>query len=339
MNTQDIIDAVAQKHGMNKKEATAFIKELFLLIEHTLEKDKTLKLKGFGTFKVIKVSARESVNVNTGERFTIQEHNKIGFIPDTQLRNLLNEPFAHLETVVLENADEKEDIPVQTESVNVNADERFTIQEHNKTGYMPDAELRNLLNEPFTHLETVVLEETAVLENADEKEVIPVQADTLQNSEEKNEENLKKHHSAAPSKKLSVFIACGIVIILSGSIILYMLSSGDEPQKETALPATAVMNETTEIPPVDIYSAEEDLRILTDASPVYPDSVNYIITGTKTTYTVKKGETLTRVSLRFYGTKDLWPYIQKHNHTKIKNPGIITPGMILTIPELKKKDE
>jgi nucleoid-associated protein YgaU len=83
---------------------------------------------------------------------------------------------------------------------------------------------------------------------------------------------------------------------------------------------------------------EEDLRIRNDTNPVNPDSINYTIIGTKTTYTVKKGETLTRVSLRFYGTKDLWPYIQKYNHTKIKNPGMITPGMILTIPELKKKD-
>ncbi|KAA6315377.1 DNA-binding protein HU, partial [termite gut metagenome] len=83
LNIQNIIDEVAQKHGMNKKETDAFIKELFLLIEHALEKDKIVKLKGFGTFKLINVDARESINVNTGERFTIQEHNKIGFIPET----------------------------------------------------------------------------------------------------------------------------------------------------------------------------------------------------------------------------------------------------------------
>jgi nucleoid DNA-binding protein len=262
LNTQDIIDALAQKHGINKKEAGAFIKELFLLIEHTLEKDKIVKLKGFGTFKIIKINARESVNVNTGERFTIQEHNKIGFVPDAELRNLLNEPFALFETVVLENTNEKEE----------------------------------------------------------------------------NAENRNKHHSATPKKKLPVFIACGIAIILSGAIILYILSSGDEQPKETTPPAIPVSNNTTEIPPVDTYSMEEDLRIQNDTSPVNPDSVNYAIIGTKTTYAIKKGETLTKVSLRFYGTKDLWPYIQKHNHPKIKNPGMITPGMILTIPELKKKD-
>jgi nucleoid DNA-binding protein/nucleoid-associated protein YgaU len=303
LNTQDIIDALAQKHDMNKKEATTFIKELFLLIEHALEKDKIVKLKGLGVFKIIKINARESVNVNTGERFTIQEHNKIGFIPDTELRNLLNKPFAHFETVVLEDTTENEDVPVQKD----------TLQEDPK---------------------------------------------------EKTEEKLDKHNNNIPNKKLPVFITCGIAAILLGSIMVYRSLSGDKQLKETSLSAIAIINDTTEVPPVDRYSMkedvrilkdtnpvkpdtkvlpvdrysmEEDMRILKDTSPVKPDSVNYTIIGTKTTYTVKKGETLTKVSLRFYGTKDLWPYIQKYNHKKIKNPGAITPGMILTIPELKKK--
>ncbi|KAA6333100.1 hypothetical protein EZS27_018459, partial [termite gut metagenome] len=264
-----------------------------------------VKLKGFGTFKLINVDARESINVNTGERFTIQEHNKIGFIPETELRNLLNEPLSHLETVVLENVDEKENIPIQKHA------EDISVQTHTE-----DIPVQ-------THTED-----------------IPVQTHTHQESKEKNEETLYKYKNPAPKKKLPAFITCGIIaILLSGSIILYVISGDGEPQKKTALPTTTIINDTTEIPPIDIYTAEEDLRILNDTSPVHPDSVNYIITGTKTTYTVKKGETLTKVSLRFYGTKDLWPYIQKHNHSKIKNSGKIALGMILTIPELKKKEE
>jgi nucleoid DNA-binding protein len=300
LNTQDIIDALAQKHDMNKKEAAAFIKELFLLIEHALEKDKIVKLKGLGAFKIIKVNARESINVNTGERFTIQEHNKIGFIPDAELRNLLNKPFAHFETVVLENTSEKDDIPVQ----------KSTPQDF----------------------------ETVVPENTNEKDDIPVQKSTPQNSKEKIEESLNKRNNNTPNKK-SPFITCGIAAILLGCIILYMSLFGNGQLKKTALPATVISSDTTKISPVDRYSMEEDLRILKDTSLVNPDSISYTIIGTKTAYTIKKGETLTRVSLRFYGTKDLWPYIQKYNHSKIKNPGIIIPGMVLTIPELKKKDE
>ncbi|KAA6316988.1 DNA-binding protein HU, partial [termite gut metagenome] len=79
LNIPDLIDALAQKHSMNKKDATAFVKEVFLLIEHALDKDEIVKLKGLGTFKIIKVDTRESVNVNTGERFVIQGHSKITF--------------------------------------------------------------------------------------------------------------------------------------------------------------------------------------------------------------------------------------------------------------------
>lgn len=73
------------------------------------------------------------------------------------------------------------------------------------------------------------------------------------------------------------------------------------------------------------------------SQPVNPDSVNYEIVGTETTYTVKEGETLTRISLRFYGTKALWPYIVKHNADVLKNPNNVTSGTTLKIPKLIKK--
>ncbi len=64
------------------------------------------------------------------------------------------------------------------------------------------------------------------------------------------------------------------------------------------------------------------------STSVYLDSASYKITGTKTKYTVKEGETLTRVSLRFYGTKIMWPYIVKHNPDVIKNPNNVPYGTV-----------
>ena len=71
--------------------------------------------------------------------------------------------------------------------------------------------------------------------------------------------------------------------------------------------------------------------------PFEPDSVGYTIVGTETTYTIKEGETLTRVALRFYGTKALWPYIVKHNPGVIKNPDNVPYGTTIKIPKLAKK--
>ena len=69
---QNFIDLLSEKYGMDKKDADKFVKEFFLLIEEALEQDRSVKIKGFGTFKLVDVESRESVKVNTGERFQIQ---------------------------------------------------------------------------------------------------------------------------------------------------------------------------------------------------------------------------------------------------------------------------
>lgn len=98
---QNLVELLEEKHGMNKKDAELFIKGMFDLIEDALASEKFVKIKGLGTFKLTEVDSRESVNVNTGERFEIQGHTKISFTPDTIIRDLINKPFAHFETVIL----------------------------------------------------------------------------------------------------------------------------------------------------------------------------------------------------------------------------------------------
>ena len=112
---QDIIELLAEKHGMNKKDAEAFVKEIFDLIEEALASEKYVKVKGLGTFKLTEVESRESVNVNTGERFQIQGHNKISFTPDTTMKDLINKPFAHFETVILNENTQLEDTKIEME--------------------------------------------------------------------------------------------------------------------------------------------------------------------------------------------------------------------------------
>ena len=98
---------------MSKKDAELFVRSLFDLIEEALATEKYVKVKGFGTFKLTEVDSRESVNVNTGERIEIQGHTKVSFTPDTTMKDLINKPFAHFETVVLNDGVEFEDTPVE----------------------------------------------------------------------------------------------------------------------------------------------------------------------------------------------------------------------------------
>jgi nucleoid DNA-binding protein len=101
MTLSDIADALSKKRGMSKNDAEKFVTAIFDVINDGLHTEKVVKIKGLGSFKVLNVKERESVNVNTGERVIIGEHGKITFTPDSSLRDLVNKPFSQFETVVI----------------------------------------------------------------------------------------------------------------------------------------------------------------------------------------------------------------------------------------------
>ena len=98
---QDLSALLAERESLSPEQAEDFVRTFFELTEEGLLKDSFVKVTGFGTFKLVEVSERESVNINTGERFQISGHNKISFTPDGTLRELVNRPFAHFTTVTL----------------------------------------------------------------------------------------------------------------------------------------------------------------------------------------------------------------------------------------------
>ena len=110
LTIQDIAKVLSDRKGLSKNDASNFVNEMFAIIQQALERDMVVKVKGFGTFKIIDVDPRESVNVNTGERVLIEGHNKITFTPDQLLKEIVNKPFSQFETVVLnEGVDFAED--------------------------------------------------------------------------------------------------------------------------------------------------------------------------------------------------------------------------------------
>ena len=92
---------IQKKYSLSQKEADNFVSQMFEVISEALHTEKQVKIKGLGTFKVMSVSPRESVNVNTGERFVIEGRDKISFTPETSMRDRVNTPFSQFETVVL----------------------------------------------------------------------------------------------------------------------------------------------------------------------------------------------------------------------------------------------
>ena len=115
----DIASVLVQKNKLGTKESEDFVAAMFEVVRKGLEADLLAKVKGLGTFKIIEVEARESVNVNTGERVIIEGYSKITFTPDNTMKELVNKPFSQFETVILGDGvdiDALNDTPVEDTS-------------------------------------------------------------------------------------------------------------------------------------------------------------------------------------------------------------------------------
>ena len=119
---------LVKKNGISNDEALKFVTAIFDIVKEGLETDKLVKIKGFGTFKIIDVDPRESVNVNTGERVLINGHQKITFTPDSVMKEMVNRPFAQFETVVLYDGVDFSDID-KLSNINENIDKQEETQE------------------------------------------------------------------------------------------------------------------------------------------------------------------------------------------------------------------
>jgi len=107
---QELAKVLIDKKGLAPRQATEFATQMFSLILERLQQDEQVKIKGLGTFKIIRVEARESVSVRTGERVVIDSHDKVSFTPDALMKELVNRPFSQFETVMLNDGVEFADI-------------------------------------------------------------------------------------------------------------------------------------------------------------------------------------------------------------------------------------
>lgn len=347
LNTQDLIDLLMKRQGLERKEAELFIKEFFVLIEEGLEKDKIVKIKGLGTFKLIGVESRESVDVNTGERIEIRGHTKISFVPDVALRDIINKPFAHFETVVL-----NDNMDLDTENTPQEEGEAHTIE---------------VDEEPASNI--VVSEEqepTIVVQEKVSEEVEAVDSNVDDIVESTQEEVGEKKKETGSSNNNILILVVVLVTLLCVALLFFtyfsdIFSNSKKaklaPIQKTIIienhPIDSVINKDsvdtgiilepskaekeTSTPPITASSNRKKNMIPFSQIPVNPDSTSYEIVGTKLQHTVREGESLIRISYRYYGTKDLYPYLIMYNRSIINDPNLVPYGTKINIPELKKK--
>lgn len=420
---QNLLAALTEKSDKSDKDIEIFTQEFFQLIVEALEHEKYVKIKGLGTFKLIDVDSRESIDVNTGERIEIKSHTKISFTPDNALRDIINRPFAHFETVVLndnvvldntsienttdneeENITAIEDVSLPseyeetaTQEVSTNKEEELQYSHGGLKG-SEVIEKQDILSEnqqatqereiaqagkAFLPLENPVLYPKDINEKKEKSE----EHDRIEHQETEKIEteieqtgtcNLSAKPKSSSSYKVFITLIAIIIILCIGSIIyIYwpnteideyksnpttneqtINNSSDsiensETEEEKLASDTLQMSDSTKIqlqkgrdkktnaitlPQASNTSEKKTTQKSSKQEPAFtPDSVGYEIVGTETNYTIKDGDTLTKIALHFWGTKSLWPYIVKHNADIIKNPDNVPYGTTIKIPKLKKK--
>lgn len=108
-NIKDLARFLVEKHGIKLADAELFITLMTEIINEGVHRERQVKIKGLGTFKLTSVSSRESIDVNTGERIVIEGRDKLSFAPDNAMKELVNQPFSQFETIVVNDGVELED--------------------------------------------------------------------------------------------------------------------------------------------------------------------------------------------------------------------------------------
>ena len=189
ISLSDLAQRLAEKSGISLQDAELFIRKMFDVANEGLQSDKLVKMKWLGTFKVMAVKDRESVDVNTGERIIIEGRDKISFTPDNILKEIVNKPFAQFETVVVNDGVDFDEIDRKFE----NAEEDGSVSD-STLECVPDSE--NSSVESFVEQDSPAT--SGVIDFLDEENDAPVSDEMIVIGERLSQENVAEPEEKKP---------------------------------------------------------------------------------------------------------------------------------------------
>lgn len=189
ISLSDLAQCLAEKSGISLQDAELFIRKMFDVANEGLQSDKLVKMKWLGTFKVMAVKDRESVDVNTGERIIIEGRDKISFTPDNILKEIVNKPFAQFETVVVNDGVDFDEIDRKFE----NAEEDGSVFD-STLECVPDSDNSSL--ESFVEQDSPVT--SGVIDFLDEENDAPVSDEMIVIGERLSQENVAEPEEKKP---------------------------------------------------------------------------------------------------------------------------------------------
>lgn len=358
LTIQDIAKVLVEKSGLTQKEANKFATEMFSIIQQRLEEDELVKIKGFGTFKIINVEARESVSVRTGERVMIDSHAKVTFTPDTVMKELVNKPFSQFETVVLNDGVEFDDVAEDNEEDVAPVEDVISPVEELPVVEMAQVEEEPKVVETPQIEEEPQVEETPMVKLAEDE---PVEEEPVADEEPVEEESSWKKW----------LLAVAVVLVLMGLSAYggyyYAMQKMSSQKTETAtikkdevatpekpVDSVAVAKDTVVAAPVEVaqteVKAEESVKkeetvkqeVKEPAEEPDPYAAKdervrlgaYRIVGTAEEVKVLPGQTFYSICRAHLGP-DMQCYVEVYNNLP-KDPKI-KEGQVIKIPKLKPK--
>lgn len=231
ISLSDLAQRLAEKSGISLQDAELFIRKMFDVANEGLQSDKLVKMKWLGTFKVMAVKDRESVDVNTGERIIIEGRDKISFTPDNILKEIVNKPFAQFETVVVNDGVDFDEIDRKFE----NAEEDGPVSD-STLECVPDSDNSSL--DSFVEQDSPVT--SGVIDFLDEENDAPVSDEMIVIGERLSQENVAEPEEKKPEGSEP--------------------ANSESEVKESEVPAQ------NEVEPV--VSDEEKESILTEETPI-----------------------------------------------------------------------
>lgn len=209
---KDLAAALTDKHGLSKQDAEKFVSAMFDLLNSALSTEKLVKVKGLGTFKVISVAPRKSVDVNTGEPIVIEGRDKISFTPDASLRDEVNKPFAQFDTVVVNDGVDFSEIDKKFSEEQKEADSKQEAQPviEEKPEPEPEPVVEEKVesdSEPVAEKKT---ESEPVVDDKSEpvidEKVEPVAEEKIESKQEAEPEPVVEDNNIEPEQKLEPVI-------------------------------------------------------------------------------------------------------------------------------------
>ncbi|MCW4127472.1 HU family DNA-binding protein [Prevotella copri] len=251
ISLSDLAQRLAEKSGISLQDAELFIRKMFDVANEGLQSDKLVKMKWLGTFKVMAVKDRESVDVNTGERIIIEGRDKISFTPDNILKEIVNKPFAQFETVVVNDGVDFDEIDRKFE----NAEEDGSVFD-STLECVPDSDNSSL--DSFVEQDSPVT--SGVIDFLDEENDAPVSDEMIVIGERLSQENVAEPEEKKPEGSEPVATEPAVFKPAVSEPVESESATSELETKESEVPA---QNEVE-----SVVSDEENESTLTEETPI-----------------------------------------------------------------------